>query len=226
MRQDTVMSGLTKDEYILRSLTKVSRKRWEYFVVSRILHRLDDPDIEFVTQQLVRRPDGGRALTDMYFPQFGIHVEIDEGQHFTTEHQEADKHRTEDIVSVTQHQVHRIAAARRNIDGKFEPLPLSEICRATDHFVKKLQTLKAENLANGSFSKWDFEHQFETTASSRGGLHPPRQERTFQKASGCAAVLWLHWRRLPKGERGTFRMEVAIASGFRACIEAPIGTMN
>ena len=70
---------ISKQDYIYRSLKKVSHKGWETFVISRIIHGLDDDDIEFVTQQLVRLSDESRALTDLYFPQFDLHVEVDEG---------------------------------------------------------------------------------------------------------------------------------------------------
>ena len=51
-----------KTEYIHLSLKKISHKKWEYFLISRILHRLDDFEIEFVSQQLVRCTDATWAL--------------------------------------------------------------------------------------------------------------------------------------------------------------------
>ncbi len=41
---------MDKTDYILRSLTKTSKKRWEHYAVTRIYHLLNDPDIEFVCQ--------------------------------------------------------------------------------------------------------------------------------------------------------------------------------
>lgn len=152
---------MNKDDYILRMMTKISKKRWEFFVVSRIIHSLDDPDIEFVTQQLVRRPDGKRALTDMYFPQFGVHIEIDEGQHFTLEHAEADKRREQDIVSVTEHDIWRVPAAVEQTDGKIDALPLGQIAVKTDEFILKLKSLKQTQQRNGTFVPWDFEGRYD-----------------------------------------------------------------
>lgn len=154
------MSDITKDEYILRRLTKISKKRFEYFVISRVIHKLDDPEIEFITQQLVRRPDGKYALTDMYFPQFGIHLEVDEGQHLNEKHAEADKHRTEDIVSLTNHEVHRIAAAELLENDKAKALAIEKIKQETDLFVAKLQKLKQKQIGEGKFEPWDFDHQY------------------------------------------------------------------
>lgn len=68
-------------EYIARQFSRAEKKAFEHYVVTRIWHQLDDTEIKFVTQQYVKRPDG-IALTDMYFPQLKVHVEIDEGHHF------------------------------------------------------------------------------------------------------------------------------------------------
>lgn len=141
---------MTKDEYILRMMTKISKKRLEFFVISRIIHALNDFEIEFVTQQLVRKPDGKRALTDMYFPQFNIHLEIDEAQHEHEAHKLADKKRTEDIVSVTNHQIHRIKASTS----------LRQIAAQTDMFVTKLLTRRNEMKLENKFVPWDLEKRY------------------------------------------------------------------
>lgn len=145
---------MKKDEYILRMLTKVSHKRREYFVVSRVIHLLNDFDVEFTTQQLVRRPNGKRALTDMYFPQFGIHLEIDEAYHNSADQVLKDKRRSEEIISVSEHQIRRIDASAS----------LKEIARQTDMFVHEIlaerDKLKFENL----FVPWNYEMQFNPEA--------------------------------------------------------------
>lgn len=96
---------MNKDEYILRCLSKIRHKNQEHFVLSRIIHALitEAPDIEFVCQQLVRLEDGKRALTDMYFPQFDLHLEIDERHHIKNE--ESDKLRSKYIVNATSHNI-------------------------------------------------------------------------------------------------------------------------
>ncbi|MEK9696045.1 MAG: hypothetical protein VW270_09785, partial [Candidatus Poseidoniales archaeon] len=65
-----------KSSYFVRSLSKISHKGWELYVISRILHLLDDPDIEFVCQQQVRKSDGKRYLVDLYFPQLIMYIEV------------------------------------------------------------------------------------------------------------------------------------------------------
>lgn len=98
-----------------------------------------------MTQQLVRRSDGTRALTDMYFPQFGIHLEIDEEQHEKDAHKLADEKRSQDIVSVTDHQIERIKASTS----------LEHVVKQTDKFVKKIQELRDQLKAQSKFIAWD-----------------------------------------------------------------------
>ena len=35
---------ISKDEYILRTFSKIKHKKWELFVITRIIHLLEDPD--------------------------------------------------------------------------------------------------------------------------------------------------------------------------------------
>ena len=93
---------MNKLEFISRQFSKAEKKRFEHYVVTRIWHSLDDLSIKFVTQQYVSRPDS-RALTDMFFPQLQIHIEIDEGHH--KKQIEWDKLREVDIINATGHEV-------------------------------------------------------------------------------------------------------------------------
>ncbi len=68
-------------DYILRSLSKISNKKWEHYVINRIYHRLNDPEIEFVCQQCLRKDDNKFYLADLFFPQLGLYLEIDEHHH-------------------------------------------------------------------------------------------------------------------------------------------------
>ncbi len=174
---------ITKDDYILRRLSKISKKKWEFFVISRVIHKLDDPDIEFVTQQLVRRPDGARALTDMFFPQFNLHLEIDEGQHLDELHREADKRRTEDIVTVTNHEIHRIAAAQRIDEITIQDFPLKTVATDTDNFIEKIRALKMAGLEDGSFLPWDFKHRHDPERHIRAGYISAKENIVFERQS-------------------------------------------
>lgn len=90
---------------------KNKNKKYEAYVVTRIIHLLNDFTIKFATQQYVTRPEG-RALTDLYFPQFNLHIEVDEGHHFNSANIAADKLREADIINATGHQIIRIDATQ------------------------------------------------------------------------------------------------------------------
>lgn len=141
---------MKKSEYIRRSLTKISRKSWEYFIVSRVLHRLDDLEIEFITQQLVRLADGRRALTDLYFPQFNLHLEVDEPFH--KNNHIADNLRQRDIVAVTEHDIVRITVS--------DDTDIDVICSETEAFINKLKGLKRDQVAADIFQPWNFEDRY------------------------------------------------------------------
>lgn len=140
-----------KQLYVTRSLAKLTRKPWELFAISRILHKLDDDEIEFVMQQYVRREAGSRALTDLYFPQFSLHLEIDEPHHEKAAHSKSDRLRELDIIEATDHEIDRIKIADPEGDPK-NPKPMPEIKRDIDAFIEKVRQKKLAAIANGTFS--------------------------------------------------------------------------
>lgn len=144
---------MSKDDYILRSLSKIGSKRTEHFVINRIYHRLNDPEIEFICQQLVRRPTG-YALTDLYFPQLSLHLEIDEPHHAANV--ELDNHRSRDIVEATRHRIERIAA----FDTENPAFGLGDLTLHVDAFVDLIRVLKDAAISNGTFRPWDYDLAF------------------------------------------------------------------
>lgn len=142
---------LTKDEYILRCLSKVRKKHEEFYVVSRIIHRLNNPDIEFICQQLVRLENGKRALTDMYFPQFELHLEIDERHHEKLENEINDRERSRSIIDRTNHRIVRIKMPTKNNNRTLE-----DVNNDVNDFISNLQK-KAEKK---QFIPWDYENRY------------------------------------------------------------------
>ena len=138
---------MDKKEFVIRQLGRTKNKRYEAYVVTRIIHLLNDFDVKFMTQQYVSRPEG-RALTDLFFPQFGVHIEVDEGQHFTKTHIEADKVREADIVNATGHQIMRV-----DVTKSFE-----DINGQIDEIVGQLEMLKSLD----SFAPWNIEAEFDS----------------------------------------------------------------
>lgn len=150
--------NISKTQYILKSLKKIAHKQWELFIISRILHNLDDDEIEFKTQQLIRRNDGSRALTDLYFPQLGLHLEIDEPHHNDYKQKKADEAREQDILTITGHKIERIKVARAGDPKKAKEI--QEIRADVDAFTSIVQRIKNERLAKGAFTSWNFEKQY------------------------------------------------------------------
>ena len=130
---------MDKLEYISRQLAKAESKKYEHYVISRIWHLLDDTSLKFVTQQYVSRPEG-RAMTDMYFPQVKLHIEIDEGFHKKQIQQ--DKVRELDIINATGHEILRVDVTK----------PIDDI---NYRIADIIQVIKDKKAQNKDFKHWD-----------------------------------------------------------------------
>lgn len=98
---------MNKYHYIKSQLAKTNKKNDENYVVTRIWNRIDNLDVKFVTQQYVKRDTEKKyALTDMYFPQFKLHIEINEAHHQKQIKQ--DEIRESDIISDRGHKIEEI----------------------------------------------------------------------------------------------------------------------
>jgi len=89
---------MNKLEYIARSLTKLTNKKYELYVISRIIHLLNDEDIEFKTQFSI---DGGKYFIDLFFVGLNIAVEIYEAFH--SANVDADIKRENEIKKIKEH---------------------------------------------------------------------------------------------------------------------------
>ena len=88
-----------KLEYMERLFAKISKKKTESYVISRIWHQLDDDRVKFVVQQYIKRTQDKYALADLYLPQLNIFIEINEPFH--KNNVEVDNIRNEEILKVT-----------------------------------------------------------------------------------------------------------------------------
>jgi hypothetical protein len=158
---------MNKDEYILRSISKIPHKKWELLVITRIVHAILDKgsDLEFVCQQLVRRPEGRRSLTDIYFPQLKLHLEVKESYHSHKDSIIYDECREKDIVSATGHEIKDIKIYRENgsAEGKGIPdvKPLPEIICEVDNFISYIFQKRQELVDAGRWEGWDFGRKFD-----------------------------------------------------------------
>lgn len=87
-----------KLEYMTRLFAKISKKKTENYVISRIWHQLNDNRIKLVVQQYIRRTQDKYALADLYLPQLNIFIEINEPFH--KNNIEVDRVRNEEILQV------------------------------------------------------------------------------------------------------------------------------
>lgn len=92
-----------KLEYMTRLFAKISKKKTETYVISRIWHQLNDDRVKFVVQQYIRRTQDMYALADLYLPQLGIFIEINEPFHKDKNGvlREIDRIRNEEILQIT-----------------------------------------------------------------------------------------------------------------------------
>lgn len=88
-----------KLDYMTRLFAKISKKKTETYVISRIWHQLNDDRVKFVVQQYIRRTQDKYALADLYLPQLGIFIEINEPFH--KNNIEIARIRNEEISQVT-----------------------------------------------------------------------------------------------------------------------------
>jgi very-short-patch-repair endonuclease len=167
---------MTKKEYIKKQISRTNKKEYENYVITRIIHRLNDLDIKFVTQQFVRRPEG-RALADLYFPQLNEFVEIDEGQHkgFT----EKDKNRDADFISMIGVEPFRIDVESKTIE---------QINEVIDNYVCKLDSKIKTLKASKEFKAWDIERDFNPEYWIKRGKIRVKDDvafRTMVSAASC-----------------------------------------
>jgi len=166
---------VNKKDYIIKQLGRTKGKHLELYAITRIIHTLDDLDLKFITQQYVSRPGNKRALTDLYFPQLGLHIEIDEPHHLNQ--QEQDKLRSEDIVNATKHKIERV-----NMHKDFSIL---EVNKQIDSIVNLIRKMKN---SCSDFKPWDFESEYLPNTYIEKGYIDIKDDvsfRTIKDACNC-----------------------------------------
>jgi hypothetical protein len=175
IRGNIVMFSSDSTDYVIRQLGRTKNKRYEAYVVNRIIHLLNDFTLKFVTQQFVRLSNKKIALTDLYFPQLGIHVEVDEGHHFlknskidysstptdeiiySISQTESDAMREEDIINITGHKVFRVNVFK-NKEG--EPQNLDNIHQQIDRIIEEIKSAKNNLVEASTFKEWNIETEY------------------------------------------------------------------
>lgn len=188
-----------KDDYILRMLSKTRYKKWESYVIHRVVHRLGDPEIEFKCQQCVRAGKESRFLLDLYFPQLGIYLEVDEPFHASEDKIRGDASRKRTIAEATKRMdiidTKGIEEVRISVANK----SLREIDEEIERFVCKVREIKRKRVESDSFKPWD-EQDFSYASKphlEKGLLEvsPYSLFRTHKDALECFGYSKGHYRR-------------------------------
>ena len=137
----------SKDQYVLRNFSKIQHKQWELYIITRIVHNLNDPEIEFVCQQLIKTSDGKRYLADLCFPSLKLYYEIDEAHHSSDKNKLKDEHRQREIIDATDFEEHRIKIFDKNNKDR----NISQINNEVDQFINFIKKRKKSLIENGKF---------------------------------------------------------------------------
>lgn len=139
-----------KLNYISRLFQRTSSKRIEHYVISRIWHLLDNYDIKMTPQQYVSRQQIKYALTDVYFPQIGFHVEVNEPAHYESDERiQHDLKRKNEIEANTGHTVFSIDC-RQDLIGIHSQIA---------ELVTKINNSVQEQIEKGIFKPWRPENE-------------------------------------------------------------------
>lgn len=134
-----------KVEYISRLFQKTSAKAIENYCLTRLWHKLDNDEIQFVIQQYVNRYTNKYALTDLYLPQFKIHIEVNEPAHYSSPSQiQKDEIRKQQIEKNSGHKIY-VIDCRKN---------LSDIHKQIDNIVHIVNNSIVEQKNMGLFKPW------------------------------------------------------------------------
>lgn len=174
---------MNKLEFVSRQFAKAENKRYEHYVITRIWHLLNDTRIKFVTQQFVTRPSG-KALTDMYFPQLEIHIEVDEGHH--KKQIEVDKLREADIINATGHTIFRIDVTK-DIDN------VNKKIREIITFIKN----KIESSAD--FKPWNLDAEQSSQTYIQRGYIDLKDDVAFKKSVDAANCFGCNYKGFQRG---------------------------
>lgn len=163
--------ALTKDQYLLRNFSKITHKKWELYVVTRVIHLLNDENIEYVCQQYINPPDNSKYyLADLCFPSLKLYLEINEGQHAATEHAMNDKIRQREILDATEWEQKTIKVYQDDKSGGIKDRPLSEVDKEIDDFLDYLKCKKNKiERASGKKLFWNYEDKFSPDAHIKKG---------------------------------------------------------
>lgn len=178
-----------------RMLRSIRGKRYEVYAISRVIHLLDDPEIELVTQQPVRLENGNLALLDLYLPQFNVGVEVDELHHFSEGSQEADKVREQAIVSVASNSIRRIRVE--------DASSLTTLKREVDELIGDIRQMKVDAIASGDFIPFVYGNRYDPSHWRSEGAVTTADDIQMHSMVDVLALFGKH---VEHWQRGVYRL--------------------
>ena len=159
--------NISKENYILNNLSKIKHKKWELYVISRIIHLLDDQEIEFSCQQYIKTSNKW-YMVDICFLNLELYLEIDEAQHNQETHKIDDKIRKNEIIDATNFSENRIEVF--TYDGKtLKDKKLEKLNKEIDQFIQILKSKKEDLIKKNKFIPWDFKNKYNPSSYIRKG---------------------------------------------------------
>ena len=159
--------NISKENYILNNLSKIKHKKWELYVISRIIHLLDDQEIEFSCQQYIKTSNKW-YMVDICFLNLELYLEIDEAQHNQETHKIDDKIRKNEIIDATNFSENRIEVF--TYDGKtLKDKKLEKLNKEIDQFIQILKSKKEDLIKKNKFIPWDFKNKYNPSLYIRKG---------------------------------------------------------
>lgn len=180
-----------KLEYMERLFAKISKKKTESYVISRIWHQLDDDRVKFVVQQYIRRTQDKYALADLYLPQLNIFIEINEPFH--KNNTEIDRIRNEEILNITNSKPIVI-----DCDNNLQEIhcQITDVVSLIKQRIKEIgdnfkhwddvSTLSVEYHRNKGYLRVDDNECLRTTEDIAEVFGTKAKHRGFLRASGAA----------------------------------------
>ena len=189
---------MTKADFITNSLSKIQHKKWELYVISRVIHLLDDLEIEFVCQQHILLGNGESAFADLFFPQFNLYVEVNEKAHASDRNKKLDAIRQHEIlqaIDATQYKIQTYVEEETVSDIKLRELNLKIDCFI--EILRKEKHLLCKNRPS-QFQPWDLERKYDPQTFIDRGYLDSRDNpcfRTHRDALRCFGYTKGHYQR-------------------------------
>lgn len=93
-----IIKNMNRFDYIARSLNKSKNNRYESYVVNAIYQKINNKELEIVTQETIKLQNGYCPKIDLYLPQLKIAIEVDEAYHNNKTQKEHDIWRENAII--------------------------------------------------------------------------------------------------------------------------------